>query len=168
MMNGKQRRSFVKEHRTCVFGYERKNGPPSMSIVYYTMDGDDILISTMVGRAKAKAVERTGRVSLCVLDEQWPPTYLVVYGKAKIESELEQTVRVMMKIGEIMAGKQLPEAARPLVEQAAKKEERVVVRISPEETFCSPPVHLHRAEDAADSSTKLEHGYGARLTWHAD
>jgi hypothetical protein len=51
-----------------------------MSIVYYVMDGDDMLVSTMADRAKARAVRRNGEVSLCVLDENWPVTYLVVYG----------------------------------------------------------------------------------------
>jgi len=160
-MNIEQRRDFVRQHRTCVFGYERQNGPPSMSIVYYTMDGDDLLISTMAGRAKAKAVERVGEVSICVLDENWPVTYLVVYGKARVERDLAQTGSVMMKVGEIMSGNPIPEAARPAVEAMAEKEDRVVVRVSPEFTFYSPPVHLN----AGDDGSKLEHGYGQRLPW---
>jgi hypothetical protein len=74
-----ERREFVRKHRTAVFGYNRKSDGPAQSIVYYVMDGDDLLVSTMGARAKAKAVERLGKVSLCVLDEQWPPSYLVVY-----------------------------------------------------------------------------------------
>ena len=160
-MNAEQRREFVRSHRTCVFGYERAQGPPSMSIVYYTMDGDDILVSTMAGRAKAKAVERLGEVSLCVLDEQWPLTYLVVYGKATLERDLQQTSTVMMKVGEIMSGGPIPEAARPAVEEMAVREDRLVVRVSPEFTFFSPPVHLN----AGDDGSKLKHGYGQRLPW---
>jgi len=56
-----------------------------MTIVYYLMDGNDILVSTMAGRGKAKAIARNGRVSLCVLDEKWPPTYLLVYCDARSE-----------------------------------------------------------------------------------
>ena len=44
-----------------------------MSIVYYVPDvNDDLLVATMGDRAKAKAVARNGKVSLCVLDETWP------------------------------------------------------------------------------------------------
>jgi len=160
-MNSEERREFVRKHRTCVFGYERKGASPSMSIVYYTMDGDDILVSTMAGRAKAKAVDRLGRVSLCVLDEQWPLTYMVVYGKAVLERDLRQTGTVMMKIGEIMSGQPIPEAARPMVEEMATKEDRLVVRIAPETTFYTPPVHLNAGDDGA----RLEHGYGQNLPW---
>ena len=34
-----------------------------MTIVYYVMDGDDLLVSTMAGRAKTAAVERNPQVS---------------------------------------------------------------------------------------------------------
>ena len=65
-----ERREFVRTHRTCVFGYGRQTDGPAMSIVYYIpADNDDLFVATMADRAKAKAVARNGRVSLCVLDE---------------------------------------------------------------------------------------------------
>jgi PPOX class probable F420-dependent enzyme len=159
-MDAAERREFVRTHRTCVFGYERKSGPPSMSIVYYVMDGDDILVSTMRDRAKAKAIARNPAVSLCVLTETWPFTYLLVYGKAKLESD--GVVDLMMRIGELMSGQPLPEAARPGVEAMAEKEGRVVVRITPEASFETPPKHLY----AGDDGSKLDHGLGQTLPWH--
>src|SRR5262249_27357730 len=64
-----ERREFVRTHRTCIFGYARRGHGPSMSVVYYIpTDEDELLVSTMRGRAKTRAVERTGKVSLCVLD----------------------------------------------------------------------------------------------------
>ena len=65
-MDQAQRRQFVRDHRTCVFGYARKDHGPAMTVVYYVMDGDDMLISTMAAREKAKAVARGGKVSLCM------------------------------------------------------------------------------------------------------
>ena len=104
MMNQAERRAFVAEHRTCIFGFQRKHGPPSMSVVYYVMDGDEILISTMAERAKARAVRRTREAAICVLDEKWPLTYLQVYGPADVEDVIGTTVDVMMKVGQIMSG----------------------------------------------------------------
>ena len=49
-MDAAERREFVRTHRTCVFGYPRKEHGPSMSCVYYVMDGEDILVSSMLGR----------------------------------------------------------------------------------------------------------------------
>lgn len=159
-MDAAERREFVRKHRTCVFGYERKGGPPSMSIVYYVVDGDDILISTMDDRAKAKAVRKNPEVSLCVLTETWPFTYLLVYGEARVETE--GVVDLMMRIGELMSGQPLPEAARPGVEAMARKEKRVVLRVTPVSTFETPPKHLH----AGDDGSKLTHSLGQTLPWH--
>ena len=160
-MNQEERRQFVKEHRTCVFGYERKQGPPSMSIVYYVMDGDDMLVSTMAERGKARAVRRNPEVSLCVLDEQWPPTYLVVFGDAKIETDPDAVIDLMMRIGELMSGQKLPDEARPVVAAMAEKEQRILIRIRPRQTFETPLKHLY----AADDGSKLDHGLGQSLPW---
>ena len=57
-MDRNERREFVRKHRTCVFGYNRQADGPAMTVVYYVMDGDDLLISTMAARGKAHAVKR--------------------------------------------------------------------------------------------------------------
>ena len=161
-MNREQRREFVRTHRTAVFGYGRKNDGPAQSIVYYVTDGDDLLVSTMGARAKAKAVDRLGKVSLCVLDEEWPPSYLVVYCDAKVETDPGAVVDLMMRIAGVMAGKEMPEAVRPMVEEGAKREGRVVLRLRPYQTFHSPPKHVHQASDVSE---KLLHDLGASLPW---
>src|SRR5262245_13709360 len=161
MMDQGARRALVETHRTCIFAYQRKQGPPSMSVVYYVMEGDDLLISTMAARAKAKAVARTREASVCVLDEKWPLTYLQVYGPAAVEDDLDMTVNVMIKVAAIMAGHPLPEAARPFVEAKAREENRVVIRLMPEWTGYSPPVHRY----AGDDGSKMQHGLAERLPW---
>ena len=161
-MNRDERRAFVAKHRSAVFGTNRKSDGPAQSIVYYASDGDDLLVSTMGERAKARAVERLGEVSLCVLDEQWPPTYLVVYCNARIEREPKGVVDLMMRIAGVMAGKPMPESVRPIVEQGAKKEGRVVVRLTPYATFCTPPRHVR---DEKDVNEKLSHEFGNTQPW---
>ena len=164
-MNREERREFVKKHRTAVFGTNRKSDGPAQSIVYYVTDGDDILVSTMGARAKAKAAERLGKVSLCILDEQWPPTYLVVYCDATVEREPKPVVDLMMRIAGVMAGKPMPESVRPLVEQGAAKEGRVMVRLTPYATFHSPPRHVHNAKDIDEKNKNLVHDLGDNQPW---
>jgi PPOX class probable F420-dependent enzyme len=160
-MNGEERRDFVRTHRTAIFGYARAADGPSMSCVYYVMDGDDILVSTMLGRAKAHAVGRNPKVSLCVLDENWPPTYLLVYGDARIEEEGGEDM--LIRICELMAEQPMPESERQDLIRLAREERRVVVRITPYATFESPPRHVYTPDDVAS----LSHGYGANLPWNA-
>ena len=137
-MNAEERRKFVEIHRTAIFGYNRKNDGPSMSVVYYVMDGEDILVSTMFERGKAKAVVRNPKVSLCVLDEKWPLTYLQLYGPARLDSNFDLLIDTMVKVGEIMSGQPLPKEARPLVEEMARREDRVLIRLSPQWTVYNP------------------------------
>jgi hypothetical protein len=59
-MNREERREFVYQHRTCVFGYPRRHDGPAMTVVYYLVDGEDLLISTMAARGKAHAVRHPG------------------------------------------------------------------------------------------------------------
>ncbi len=146
-MDREERREFVRKHRTCIFGYSRKNDGPAMTVVYYVLDGDDLLVSTMAARSKALAVKRNPKVSLCILDEQWPMTYLQVYGEATLEEDFEQAVDVMRRVIDLMAGEEMPASKLPEIRSMCEKEDRVVIRIKPYATFATPPRHVHKAED---------------------
>jgi PPOX class probable F420-dependent enzyme len=160
-MDRQQRRQFVRDHRTCVFGYARKSHGPAMTIVYYVMDGDDMLVSTMAARAKPKAVERNPEVSLCVLDENWPVTYLQVYGTAVVDRDPQAGADLLVRVVELMAGETVPPERREQVQRLAREEERVVIRVTPHSTFATPPRHVTRMEDI-DS---LSHWVSATEPW---
>jgi PPOX class probable F420-dependent enzyme len=161
-MTPEQRRQFVRDHRTAIFGYNRARDGPAMSIVYYAMQEDEILVSTMAERAKAKAVARNPKVSLCVLDEQWPPSYLQVYCDAELDTDFHATVDVMMRIAGVMAGAPMSEDVRPMVEEGARQENRVAVRLRPYATFYTPPRHVH---SEADINPELTHATSSSLPW---
>jgi PPOX class probable F420-dependent enzyme len=146
-MNREERRQFVRDHRTCIFGYNRKNDGPAMTVVYYVMDGDDLLVSTMADRAKAKAVQRDPHVSLCVLNEQWPLTYLQVYGQATLDPDPDQASQLMRKVVELMAGEPVPDEKYPAIQKMCAEEKRVVLRVTPYATFETPPRHVYQAAD---------------------
>src|SRR5712671_4630106 len=90
-----ERREFVRKHRTCIFGYNRQNDGPAMTVVYYVPDGDDVLI----------------------------------------------------RVIDLMAEKDVTSAKLPEIEQMAREENRVVIRIRPYATFATPPRHVYKAED---------------------
>ena len=129
-MATEEQRAFLEKNRLVVIGFNRKKGPPHMSPVYYALDGDAIVISTTRTRFKAQAIRRKPEVSLCVLGEQPPFPYLLIYGKGIIEDE--GAVDVMMRVGERMTGRPIGESARPALEERARKEGRVVLRFTPE------------------------------------
>ena len=159
-----ERREFVRTHRTCVFGYRRAKDGPAMSVVYYVpTDADELLISTMAGRGKARVIGRDGKISLCVLDERWPFTYLQVYADAEIVGNPDLIVDVMMAVGGRMSGTPLPEQARAIVAAKAVEEDRVVIRCRPYATFATPPRHL----ESNDQATDLTHWVSGSVQWEA-
>ena len=132
-----------------------------MTIVYYVMDGDDILVSTMAERGKAKVVGRDPRVSLCVLDENWPPTYLQVYGQAVVERDEDQAADLLRQIVELMAGEAVPDERRTQIATMSREEQRVVLRVTPYATFETPPRHVNRMSDLDD----LTHWTSSSQPW---
>jgi Pyridoxamine 5'-phosphate oxidase len=159
-----ERRAFVRTHRTCVFGYRRLKDGPGMSVVYYVpTDDDELLVSTMGDRGKARVIGRDGKVSLCVLDERWPFAYLQVYADAVVERDPGIVVDVMMAVAGRMSGEALGEDARPFVEAMAAEEGRVVLRCRPYSTFAQPPRHLHRN----DQEERVTHWVSATVPWDA-
>jgi PPOX class probable F420-dependent enzyme len=129
-MTPEERRAFLADNKFCIVAYARRAGPPAVTPVYYVMDGDDLIISTTRARAKAKALAARPDVTICVIDD-WTPArrYLTVYGRARIEDE--GAADAMYRIGSAMQGTPLPESVRPALEERAKAEQRIVLRITP-------------------------------------
>ncbi|MFY9887809.1 MAG: pyridoxamine 5'-phosphate oxidase family protein [Streptosporangiaceae bacterium] len=161
-MNQEERRQFVRDHRTCIFGYARKSDGPAMTVVYYVMNGDnELLVSTMAARSKTKAVTRDGKVSLCVLDEQWPLTYLQVYGDAVVDTDPDLAADMLTRVVGLMAGEEVPAERRPQIAAMARDEERVVIRVRPYATFETPPRHVHQMTDI----DTLSHFTSTSMPW---
>jgi hypothetical protein len=159
-----ERRSFVRSHRTCIYGTARRADGPAMSVVYYVpTDSDELLVSTMRGRGKAKAVERYGKASLCVLDERWPFSYLQVYCDVSVDDDPDLVVDVMMAVAARMSGEPLTGDTRPFVAAMAAEEQRVVLRCRPYATFAQPPRHLH----SNDQAEPITHWVSGSLSWGA-
>jgi hypothetical protein len=137
-----------------------------MTAIFYVMDGDDILVSTMRARSKAKAVSRNPKVSLCILDENWPPTYITVFCEASIDAtvddDLDAVVALNKRILAVMAGRELDESMEHTVQRAIR-EDRVKLRLKPYATFMTPPRHVY---SEADLPT-LTHWTSESMPWDA-
>ena len=157
--NIEQRRQFVLRPRTAMFG--RAEPGPAMSVVYYSATHrrdrglDD-------GRASEGQGRGTQSASLCVPDEQSPPTYLQVYCHAVIDTDFDIIVDVMMRIASVMAGRPIDEEVRPMVEEGTRLEQRVAIRLPPYATFYTLPKHVH---SEAEIGPGLLHATNASIPW---
>ena len=115
----------------------------------------------MAGRGKALAVARNPKVSLCVLDERWPFSYLQVYADAVVDDDPGLVVDVMLAVGGRMSGEALGDDARPFAAAMADQEQRVVIRCRPYSTFAQPPRHLHRN----DQTEPITHWSSGSVPW---
>ncbi|HEY0360377.1 MAG TPA: PPOX class F420-dependent oxidoreductase [Mycobacteriales bacterium] len=98
------------------------DGSPQASPVWAARDGDDVLLSTLVGRRKERNLRNDPRVSVVVVNPENPYEYVEIRGTASLSTE----------------------NAGDLIEQLSHKytgapysndgpgDERVVVRVTPE------------------------------------
>lgn len=131
-----EHREFLESHRLAVAAVQRDDKSPSLTPVYYVVDGDDLIISTTKTRFKGKAVPRNPDVVLCVLGEEFPFPYLTVYGKGRIEED--GAAAVMARIAEVMFNAPITTETMPAIEQRAAEEQRVVLRVTPERFSARP------------------------------
>ena len=119
-------REFLDLHRVGVLATVAEDGRPRQSLVYYARNGEQLLLSTLAQRLKAKDVERSGWASLCVMGHEAPYSSAVFSGTAGILTENigAATAAVMQKI---TASAEPPE---PQTDEALAAVGRVVMRIA--------------------------------------
>ena len=77
-------RTFLREPRFGVLATTRRDGMPQQSVVWYDLDGNQILMNTAVGRAKNSNLRRDARASLCVADEY---RYVTLEGTVELDDD---------------------------------------------------------------------------------
>ncbi|MFF1958205.1 PPOX class F420-dependent oxidoreductase [Streptomyces sp. NPDC058220] len=101
------------------------DGSPQVSPVWVKRDGDDVLISTTVGRRKERNLRRDARVTVVVQPFDSPYTYAEIRGSATLTTEGGE---------ELINELSLKYTGKPYAEfnpTSAEDSERVVVRITP-------------------------------------
>ncbi len=119
---------FLDAHRIGVLATQTAEGRPRQSVVYYSRDGERLLISTESKRLKARDVHRTGWASLCVMGHTQPYPSAVFSGRAEILTEGigPATAAIMQRI----AGTDEP--PEPQTDSALAAIDRVILAITVE------------------------------------
>ncbi|MEE6268724.1 MULTISPECIES: PPOX class F420-dependent oxidoreductase [Streptomyces] len=106
-------------------GTVQPDGSPQLSPVWVKRDGNDLLISTTVGRRKELNLRRDPRVSVVLQPFDAPYTYAEIRGEASLTTEGGQ---------ELIDELSLKYTGKPYAEfnpTAVDDNQRVVVRITP-------------------------------------
>lgn len=78
-----EQRRFLDEPHFAVLGTTKPSGSPHLSVMWYLLDGDEIMFNTVLGRAKTSNLDRDPRVSLLVYDEKNSYQYIRIDGRAR-------------------------------------------------------------------------------------
>ncbi|OAA27011.1 PPOX class probable F420-dependent enzyme [Frankia sp. EI5c] len=65
----------------------RPDGSPRLTVLWVARDGDELLLSTVRGRAKERDIARDPRVGLMFLDQRDPYSYVEIRGVASLSEE---------------------------------------------------------------------------------
>ena len=65
----------------------RPDGSPRLTVLWIDRDGDELLLSTVRGRAKERDIARDPRVGLLFLDQRDPYSYVEIRGRATLSEE---------------------------------------------------------------------------------
>ncbi|GGS13410.1 hypothetical protein Snoj_38830 [Streptomyces nojiriensis] len=101
------------------------DGSPQLSITWLTRDGDDLLVSTTIGRRKEKNLRADPRVTVMINPANAPYTYAEVRGTAELTTEGGQ--ELINELSRKYTGKEYADFNPASKDDA----ERVVVRVVP-------------------------------------
>jgi PPOX class probable F420-dependent enzyme len=80
---------LARPARTAKLATVRPDGRPHVVPVWIHLDGDDVMFTTGADTVKGRAIERNGRVALCVDDERPPFAYVLIEGRAEVQDDPE-------------------------------------------------------------------------------
>jgi len=79
-----RQRAFLAEKRFAVVGTANPDGSPHLAVMWYLLDGDDIVVNSAQGRIKDRNLAQDARMSIVVEDEY---RWIRIDGCARIEHD---------------------------------------------------------------------------------
>ncbi len=129
MIGKPDQEAFVRSMKWAVVTSLRKDGSPTNSVVFYALDGDELIFSTTKDRLKAKTLTNDPRAALTVLDEGAPYRFVSIEGTAIVQDT--DIVPGHIAINKVMRGLadwQPPEG----YEETLRSQGRVIIRVKAE------------------------------------
>ena len=83
-------RAVLEEQRFAVLGTVNASGSPHLTVMWYLLDGEEIVFNTAAGRTKESNLDGDPRVSLLVLGDDGY-SYLRIDGRVRIITDRETT-----------------------------------------------------------------------------
>ena len=122
-------RAFLREPRDAYVTTINRNGTPHMTVVWYDLRGDDILLNTAEDRVKFRNLERDPRVSVLIGDGK---RYVRIDGRARKVATGAEGVKDIHDLAVRYDG---PEKAERDTRDSYSKKKRVSYLVSPDRVY---------------------------------
>lgn len=119
--------AFLREVRFAVLGTINPDGTPQLTTMWYLLEDNTIVMNTKVGRAKERNMRRDSRISVCVADGY---NYVTLSGRVEMNDDPKIAQHDIYRLSARYHGE---EKARRQMEEQFSKEERVTLRMKPEQ-----------------------------------
>ncbi|SRR5579875_3748614 len=119
-------RAFLSERRFAVLATHNADGSIQQTVMWYDLDGDDILMNTAAGRVKEGNLRRDPRVSVCVEDGY---RFVTVSGTVQLDDDQAAAQEVIRRLA--LRYSDNPENIDAETEQF-RKQRRVTIRLKPD------------------------------------
>jgi PPOX class probable F420-dependent enzyme len=116
-------REFLGERRFAVLATINKDGTPQQTVMWYELQGDEIMMNTAHGRLKDRNLARDPRISVCVEDGA---RFVTLRGRVTLNADVETA---QADIARLAARYEGPEDAERLSQNEFRKEQRVTLRM---------------------------------------
>ncbi len=87
-------RAFLEEPRFCVFADINADGTPHLTVLWYELQGDTIMMNTARGRVKDRNLHRDKRVAFCVEDGY---RYVTITGTCELQHADQEAAQADIK-----------------------------------------------------------------------
>jgi PPOX class probable F420-dependent enzyme len=122
-------RAFLREPRFGVLATIGSDGMPQQSVIWYDVEGDDILLNTRAGRVKDRNLRRDARASLCVADGY---RYVTLEGVVEIDDDQPTAQADIRRLAIRYDGE---ESGNQQSAEKFSKQQRVTVRLKVEKVI---------------------------------
>jgi PPOX class probable F420-dependent enzyme len=116
-------RAFLTEPRFAVVATVGQHGAPHQTVLWYELQGDEILLNTAAGRKKEDNLRQDPRVSLCIEDGY---RYVTITGKVELNEDQQVAQEDIRRLAIRYNGEQ--EGERQARDQFGKQH-RITIRV---------------------------------------
>lgn len=116
-------RQFVEQPHFAILATVGNDGMPQQTVLWYELQGDEIMMNTAAGRVKDRNLRRDPRASVCVTADGMAVTFT---GRVTLNDDQEQALADIHRLAVRYDG---PEAAERVTREQFARQKRVTIRL---------------------------------------